>query len=320
MPDLVSRWKTSEGEHLAREVLERLRRGARLDGLQLGEHQGRIDLRGMTVPTTAPRQTSTTSGWVLQHLSGQVVFDGIRLVGLDFSQGFLQSMRFFRSALVDCRFDGAACQDWRLWATDLSNTSFDRTDLRKAVLGAWHEGRGNLFQHVDFTKANLRSIVCPAATFEDCDFSGAQLAKVDFQSSSFIRCKFAGLLSEVIFDDHGYKTGKPDPNPMLEVDFTEAELRMVEFRRLSLDRVAFPKDDHHLVVDHYRCVLERAVEELKALPDWGGLRADMEHRLKWVGPNQERGMFNLRDMAEAGGTREADFARDLLLRLEHECS
>jgi uncharacterized protein YjbI with pentapeptide repeats len=249
-----------------------------------------------------------------------VGFDGIRLDGLDFSQGLLGNMRFFRSAFVDCRFDGAACQDWRLWATDLSNTSFVRADLRTAVLGAWHEGRGNVFRHVDFTEANLRATVCPAATFEDCDFSGAKLAKVDFQSSSFIRCKFAGLLSEVIFYDHGYKTGKTDPNPMLEVDFTDAELRMVEFRRLSLDRVAFPKDDHHLVVNRYRCVLERAVQELKASSQWEGLRAVMEHRLKWAGTNQERGLFNLRDLAEVGGKREAEFARDLLERLERECS
>jgi len=235
MADVVSRWKTPGGEQLALEVLERLGRGAGLDGLDLGEHQGRIDLRGIAVPAPAKSQMSTRSEWALQHLSGQLVFDGVRLHGLDFSQGLLESIRFFRSAIVDCRFDGSACQDWRLWATDLSKTSFVRADLRKAVLGAWHEGRGNVFKNVDFTEANLRSIICPAATFEDCDFSRAQLAKVDFQSSSFIRCKFAGLVSEVIFYDHGYKTGKPDPNPMLDVDFTKAELRMVEFRRLALD-------------------------------------------------------------------------------------
>ena len=51
-----------------------------------------------------------------------------------------------------------------------------------------------------------------------------------------------------IFYDHGYKTGKSDANPMEDVDFTNAELRMVEFRRLNLDRVAFPSDDHHVPV------------------------------------------------------------------------
>jgi len=40
-----------------------------------------------------------------------------------------------------------------------------------------------------------------------------------------------------MFYDHGFKTGKPDPNPMDDVDFSEAELRMVEFRGLNLDRV-----------------------------------------------------------------------------------
>jgi hypothetical protein len=92
-----------------------------------------------------------------------------------------------------------------------------------------------------------------------------------------------------MFHDHGFKTGKPDPNPMEEVDFSEAELRSVEFRRLDHDRVKFPQSTDPLIVHHYECVLERAVRELQPDGLWKGLRALMEHRLKWVGPRQEVG-------------------------------
>jgi hypothetical protein len=188
------------------------------------------------------------------------------------------------------------------------------------VLGAWYEGRGDVYRRVNFSRANMRSIVCPAATFVDCDFGEAQLAKVDFQSSSFIRCRFAGLLREVMFYDHGFKTGKPDPNPMEDVDFSDAELRMVEFRGLNLDRVKLPTSSDHLIVHHYRCVLERALRELRGDARWSGLRVDMEHRLMWAGPRQEAGEFNRRDLVEMGDKAEAEFAVKLLRRLEGECA
>ena len=66
-------------------------------------------------------------------------------------------------------------------------------------------------------------------------FEGTRLDGVDFQSSSFIRCRFAGELREVIFWDRGFETGKPDANPMDEVDFRDATLPWVEFRHLNLD-------------------------------------------------------------------------------------
>jgi hypothetical protein len=279
-----------------------------------------VDLRGIVAPPADRLRTLDHKGWVVQELGGLLEFRRAQLTNLDMSSGQLNSLRFFHTTITNCRFDGAKCQDWRMWAIDVADTTFVKADLRNAVLGAWHEGRGNVFRKVDFSAANLRSIVCPAATFTDCDFNNAHLAKVDFQSSSFIRCRFAGLMREVMFYDHGFKTGKPDPNPMEDVDFSEAELRMVEFRRLDLDRVKFPTSSDHLVVRHYRCVLECALRELQGNSKWTGLRAIFEHELKWAGPHQERGIFNRRDYVEMFGEEEAEFAIKLLQRLEAECS
>lgn len=179
---------------------------------------------------------------------------------------------------------------------------------------------GDVYQRVGFSRANLRSIACHTATFVDCDFSNAQLVKIDFQSSSFIRCRFAGLLREVMFYDHGFKTGKRDPNPMEDVDFSDAELQWVEFRPLDLDRVRFPQSSHHLIVNSYRCVLEKAVRELQADARGKGLCAVMENRLKWAGPHQEVGEFNRRDLLEMVVEAEAERAFSLLRRLEKECA
>jgi uncharacterized protein YjbI with pentapeptide repeats len=318
--DLASRWTTSDGEKLAQEIFGRLRRGDGLDDLHLGVHDGRVDLRGIRAPSPERLKSYETGGLVVAELGGLLEFQSARLADLDFSGGRLESFRFFNSAIDNCRFDDAICQDWRLWAVDITNVGFIGADLRNSVLGSWYQERENIYRRVNFSAANLRSIVSPAATFIDCDFGDAKLAKVDFQSSSFIRCRFAGLLREVMFYDHGFKTGKPDPNPMEDVDFSEAELRMVEFRRLDLDRVRFPTGNDHIVVLNYRCVLERAVRELKADDRWKGLRVLMEHSLKWAGPRQEQGVFNRRDLVEMADEAEAEFAVSLLHRLEAECA
>jgi hypothetical protein len=197
---------------------------------------------------------------------------------------------------------------------------FVGTDLRTAVLGVWYEGHGGIYRKVNFSRANLRHTVWAAGTFVDCEFGEAQLAKVDFQSSSFIRCRFAGLLREVMFYDHGFRTGKPDPNPMEDVDFSDAELRMVEFRRLNLDRVTLPESSDHLIVHRYRCVLERAMRELDERSERLGLQAVLEHMLKWAGPHQEVGIFNRRDLVEMFEEAGAELATRLLRRLEAECA
>lgn len=319
--EITSRWRTPTGARLAQEVFDRLQTRRQLDDLGLGHHESLIDLRGIFVPAPERSNTLQYQGLTVQTLGGLIQFQSVELVNLDMSGGQLESLRFFNSKLTNSRFDGARCQDWRMWSTDVANCTFRSADLRKAVLGPWHEGKGNVFRHVNFGGANLGSIVCPAASFIDCDFGDAHLAKVDFQSTSFIRCRFAGRLEEVIFYDRGFKTGKPDPNPMEDVDFTDAELRWVEFRRLNLDGVLLPANRDHLVLSHYRCVLERAIGELKADADnWKALRGVLENRLKWAGPRQEKGVFNRLDLVEVAGEQGAEFAFQLLRRLELECA
>jgi len=318
--DLAARWTTPKGERLTLEVFGRLLTGESLTELGLGEHDGRIDLRGIAAPAPDRLGAFDKKGWVVQGLSALLTLDRAQLLNLDFSGARLESFRFFNTTISNCSFDEARCQDWRLWGVDVTDTSFLGADLRRAVLGAWYQSRGDFYQRVKFSRANLRSIVCPAASFVDCDFADAQLAKVDFQSTNFVRCRFAGTLREVMFYDHGFKTGKPDPNRMEDVDFSEAELRMVEFRHLNLDRVKFPRSSDHLIVRHYRCVLERAVRELGSDKAHRGVRTVLEHALKWAGPHQEVGIFNKRDFVEMFAGDGADFAVAVLGRMEKDCA
>jgi uncharacterized protein YjbI with pentapeptide repeats len=317
--ELCERWTTREGQRLANEVLARLSSRRTLQGLGLGEIDGRLDLRGLTVPQPT-RVSSTREGRLrVDTLTGLVEFDGAELRDLDLRHSQLDSIRFFRCSVVNCRFDGARCRDWRLWAVDVTDSSFVGADLRSSMLGAWHNGRGGTFRNVDFSRADFRDAVSSTATFVDCDFSYARLVKIDFDSSGFIRCRFAGELREVTFWDHGFKTGKPDPNPMEDVDFSNATLRWVEFRRLDLDRVRFPNDADHIVVRNFPCVLRSILGALHGneSPAARHLRVFCEHDLKWIGEHQQVGVFQRLDLGDDEDDR--DFAVEHIRRAEREC-
>jgi hypothetical protein len=148
------------------------------------------------------------------------------------------------------------------------------------------------------------------------------LDKVEFGSTIFLRCRFAGVLREVIFSDHGFRTGKRDPNPMEDIDFSAATLRWVECRGLNLDRVRWPTDDDHIVVRHLPCVLDRAVEMLAqdASPDSRALRAIIDHYRKWLGPRQDVGVFNRQDLQEGGSEAKAALGIRVLRTAEAHCA
>jgi uncharacterized protein YjbI with pentapeptide repeats len=316
---LVMRWRTDEGQERAKRVLEGLAGGRLSDDLGWGVVEGRLDLRGLPAPLPKRGNRREIDGWFVEELSESLVIRRASLVGLDMSGAQLESLRMFGSTVSDCVFDAARCQDWRLWGCQLRDSRFMGTDLRRSALGPWQDGRGNVYERVSFARADLRRFSCTAATFVDCDFANARLEKIDFQSSSFIRARFAGELREVIFWDHGFETGKPDPNPMRDVDFTHALFRDVEFRRLNLDSVRFPESENHLIVHNYRCVIERALDQLRKNDSLIGrlLRASLELRAKWIGPYQDVGVFALADFDEPG---EAELATALLSRLDRECA
>jgi uncharacterized protein YjbI with pentapeptide repeats len=318
---LAERWEQQGGKELVSAVLTRLRLGKSLSGLGLAEYEARIDLRGIVISRPEATRTYEAAGFIVQDYSKLTEFRGVQLENLDFSGGPLESLRFFNVKIDNCRFDGANCRDWRGWGVRVRDTSFESADLRDSLLGGVDEGRSCAYQNVSFRGSKLRGIVCDSASFVDCDFTNAALPKVEFCGCRFVRCRFRGLLREVMFCPDSLRRKKVNHDALEDVDFSEAELRFVDFRQLNLRRVRLPQDDEHLIVNRYRCVLERAVRELEQDTKFPAVNTDLEHRLYWVGPRQDVGVFNRLDFLEFGGTEEeADFAAALLQRLERECA
>jgi hypothetical protein len=225
---------------------------------------------------------------------------------LDFSGGRLNSLRFYQSEVSNCRFDKCQLKDLRLWATTIRDTSFQGADLRESALGAATvkgplRGKRNTYVGVDFTEADLTGTAYVAAAFERCTFRNTKLVKIDFGTSTFVDCQFEGEMLEVRFSRCGFQGEAFPPNEMVDVDFSRAKLRDVEFRGLRLDRVRLPSDEEHIVSKSFAAVLARLIGMLTEQGDQTAkiLAAYLGGYRKWADP-EAPGVLNTQDLAEAG--------------------
>lgn len=300
-------------DSLSAEIWKRLFRGKTLDGLPLETKEGRTNLSGLVFPEPAVvRRYQTVFAAITQKESA--VVHKPKWKNLDFSGGELSGLRIMGGELQNCRFDKCGLQDLRVWATQITETSFRGADLRKAALGGVQDGRRNNFRDVDFTDADLRQTAYTAAAFERCVFRNAKLVKIDFQTSTFVDCRFEGELREVLFYDRGFKGEAFPPNEMVNVDFSRAELHFVEFRGLSLDRVHLPEDEAHIVIRNVASVLDKMLHALRQEDDITAktLVAYLAVKRKWVAPNQAQEVINLEDVAEIAGEEGVKRFRELL--------
>ncbi len=293
------------------EVWRRLVTGDSLDGLSLPTRAGRIDLSGLALADPRVRERWQTTLADIARIEPTAVFRNAKLQNLDLTGSKLPSVHFTDCEISNCCFDRCDMPGLRLCATAIRESSFREANLRGIALGAASvtgpfAGKRNSFVGVDLSGADLRDTVYVAAAFERCDFSNAKLANITFGTSTFSDCRFAGELRQVQFwrSDlfaRGFAVDAFPPNEMVNVDFRRAELRDVEFRGLSLDRVHFPADAEHLVIKDFPNVLDRLINALKHQGDETArlLIAFLSVYRKWTVPGAQ-GVLNMLDLAEAG--------------------
>jgi pentapeptide repeat protein len=290
-------------ESIKREAWDRLVQGRVLDDLSLGTRKGRVDLGGIALPDIAVLRRYQTDIADVAEVKPGAVIRGRKWQDLDFTGSKLNGIRLFDCEVQNCLFDECQLEDFRVWSSSFSETSFRSANLRKAALGGVQDGRRNSFEMADFSKADLRQSVYTAASFDRCIFRNAKLVKVDFQTSAFSNCEFEGELREVIFCRRGFRGDAFPANEMTNVDFSQATLHFVEFRGLDLDHVRFPDDTQHIIIKNYVPTLDRMIEALRLEDDPGfnRIRGYLESCRKWAGPKQVQGVINVEDLKEIAG-------------------
>lgn len=116
-------------------------------------------------------------------------------------------------------------------------------------------------------------------------------------------------------------TDKDEPGRLVEVDFSGATLRRVEFEGLSLDQATLPEEgEAHVIVHHYPCVVRRAVALLgdDRSADVRRLRARMHAEEQRMDDARSVAIWHVDELGQDAEQRR--HARDLLHRLDRECA
>ena len=312
MKALQHRWRTADGRTLAAEVL-RFLHGTRSDlPVDVGVHDGRRDLRGLALPAPTFGSTLAVGGKTATVMSGLQEFRDVHWQQLDLSHAQLSSLRFFGSVIADCRFDNAICADWRLWDSDVKDSSFVKAGLRDSALGTWYEGgTGNVWRNIDFDGADLRGLVATGCLMVHCSFKGAKLKGAEFLQATIQYCQFTGVLQDVLFDGRQIP-GRAEPEVFLETDFSGATFRDVEFRGCHFEAVKLPEGID--LVPNFPIVARRVLELLGDNESLEArmLRAVYDLALKLPGEDSSVGVFNRADYLRWGGEPLAALAESLI--------
>lgn len=306
---LAERWTTTDGRQLAFDAAARLVTGRPLDNLPLARHEGRLDLRGLVLPSPVELGRHEVAGGTLRRLAGAFTVERAEWRGLDLSGARLQSLRFDKARIIDCVLDGADCRDWRLWDTTVERSSFRRADLRDSGLGGWSNRRGCRWIGVTFDRARMRENTTTGTTFTGCSFGSTDLTGMHFEGCEFTDVVFDGELREVIFDFRPVR-GRPRGG-MSRVDFSGAVFREVEINGAHLAEVTLPPGV--TLVPRVHEVARRQLGLLKGDDSDAAetLRGALEYELEGPQDKKADGIF-VKDDYEAYGPGVADLAERTL--------
>lgn len=247
---LRSSWGSDDGQRRLAQVLERLRSGGRLEDLPLPPVDGRVDLRGIPLG------------------DGKLIASAATLRKVDLSGSDLSHARLTRMTFEDCVFDYADLRGLGQWSSTYVSCSFAEADCSDASFGA----DGADFRDCSFTRTKFLRASFIRPRFEQCTFADCKLKGVDFNMSGFVACRFSGLLADVrfngYFDDARRQRlfGEAPPNPMRQVDFSDARFEYVSFdNHCDLSTVIPPRAPGHVLVPDFRRCID-AVEAEAA--DW----------------------------------------------------
>lgn len=292
-------------------VLDRLARGAGLEGLGLGKVDGRWDLRGLVLPRVVRWHGTLVDERETGNSAAGMELRRVELSSIDLSGARLGGLRLMGAVVRDCVFDGAMMQHLGVFKATVRDCSFVGADLREAVMCGppsrpWR--RPTTWLNVDLSRADLRWSVHHSEVYTDCDFSHAQLAGVDFEGAVHVGSRFAGMVSEVTFRRKPLYWQGLRPNTMERVDMADAELDGCEFWGIGLESAVLPTGPEHVV---YRPKAEIAAAVLARVAELGAARelislvVTMERALEQgPGSRTARGVVHRGSLGDTAEERE----------------
>ncbi|MDN5216397.1 pentapeptide repeat-containing protein [Fulvivirgaceae bacterium BMA12] len=281
--ELIDRWKTVEGQQLLAKIIVVIIHNRSLEEVQgLEKYADRWDLRGATLSIQKTERKIEGAGTSFTERYGTLKLKNLVVESIDFSHADISYSWWERCCVSNCLFEETKARELRVYASHFLNCNFQKTNFTYSYLNQNIGKSSGSFKSVNFIECNLKECIFSFPKIESCTFDTCNLVATNFDGSRFRNCKFKGSVDSPWFSGSS-KTAQRSlfgffnrvnprnyPNPMENVDFSEAELTGVSFiNGIDLSNCIFPDDtDRYILVKNLKKVYYRAREIINK--EWHG--------------------------------------------------
>jgi uncharacterized protein YjbI with pentapeptide repeats len=280
--ELIRRWEGASGESRLKEVIIELSKGGRLSSLSwLDKYQDRWDLRGAKLSVLASEKKIASGVYGFVKKTGSLKLRECVLEDVDFSFADISYSSFEKITFKNCVFEETIGKEIRVVASVFEDTLFKKSNFSYSSMNENVGVDSGAFINVRFEQTNLKESFFCFPIIQNCNFDDCNLMAVDFDGSRLNNCRFKGKIDSAWFGGYSLRANKSNfgifnqvdpkryPNPMINVDFSEAVLIGVSFRnKIDISKCIFPKDPNFLLIQDVHYVFAKAKEEI--IEKWDG--------------------------------------------------
>jgi uncharacterized protein YjbI with pentapeptide repeats len=281
--ELISRWYTEEGTALLNSIFFAFSKKKTLNEIvELKKHDGRWDLRGAPLSGILNEINIGNKAHQLSLKSGSLEIKNYAFNDVDFSYATISYGQFYKCTFQNCEFTASKGKEMHIYACNFDHCSFEKADFSYSFINKNISKDAGSFTNCKFQKTNLRESIFTFPIMESCLFEDCGLYACSFDGSRMRNVKFIGIVDSPWFNGYSTKADtsvfwvfnrinpKEFPNPMYNVDFSEAELLYIVFGNgIDLSKCIFPKDDaRYLYIKNLKEVSIKAIELINK--EWEG--------------------------------------------------
>lgn len=261
--EIRKRWYSGIYSEILTNVLESLVLGRGLESIYgIPEVNGLADLRGLCFPCPTKKKTLANKKIHIEVGENRFVCSNTYFHDIDFSFSIFEETIWCDCTFNKVKFNEINGRNIIFEGCSFDDCEFENSDLSNSVLNRNSSKSAGNFRFCKFLNSDLSTSIFEKPLIEGCVFQNCSLVETNFGGSHLRKTKFIGVLESTFFRGIPFSEARrarknfnrllksEEINKMVDVDFTQSELRGVIFAdRIDLSTCKFPISEEYVLVN-----------------------------------------------------------------------